>query len=72
MTDEVHSLIRRAAIVAMEASADGLDPSTAVMAAAIDVCLFGAGMTNLDAADWMRRCADELEANHPTTKEKRS
>jgi hypothetical protein len=71
MSDEVQALVHRAALVAMEASADGLDPSTAVMAAAIDVC-FPPDATNQDIADWMRRCADELEANHPTTKEKRS
>jgi hypothetical protein len=57
---EVRALARRAADVAAEASLDGLDAATAVMAAAIHVS-FSSDMSNRDIADWLRRLAAELE-----------
>lgn len=58
---EVRALARRAADLAAEASLDGLDAATAVMAAAIHVS-FDARMTRRDLADWFRRLAAEFEA----------
>jgi hypothetical protein len=57
---EVRALARRAADLAAEASLDGLDAATAVMAAAIHVS-FDAHMSRRDIADWFRRLADEFE-----------
>lgn len=60
---EVRTLARRAADLALEASMDGLDAATAVMAAAIHVS-FDAEMNRHDIADWLRRLADEMEAEN--------
>lgn len=57
---QVRALARRAADVAAEASLDGLDAATAVMAAAIHVS-FDARMSCRDIADWLRRLADEMD-----------
>ena len=59
---EVRALSRLAGQVAAEASLDGLDARTAVMAAAIHVS-FGPEMKFRDIADWLRRFADLMEAD---------
>ena len=59
-TKEVRALARQAAALAVQASLDGLDAATAVMAAAIHVS-FSADMTPQDVADWFRRLAAEIE-----------
>lgn len=62
---EIHALAHRAAALAVQASLDGLDAATAVMAAAIHVA-FPEDMSRRDIADWMRRFAAEMEADPPT------
>jgi hypothetical protein len=58
---EVRALARRAAALAEQASLDGLDAPTAVMAAAISVSF--EQMSRADIADWFRRLADEMEGD---------
>ena len=59
---KVLALAREAAALAIEASTDGLDAATAIMAAAIHVS-FPEDMSRRDIADWFRRFADEIEGD---------
>jgi hypothetical protein len=58
---ELITLVRQAADLASEAHFDGLDPRTAVFAAAMQVA-FPQSMSRRDIADWLRRLANEFEA----------